>query len=67
MKGRKQGQKDILNLGELSSLLRQPQIPGNESSHLFRKEDLGTESRIMNLAQERYIKNKIIVTTKCNN
>lgn len=67
MKGRRWGQKDILNLGELLSLLRQPQIPGNESSHLLREEDLGTEARIMNLAEERYIKNKIIENTRCNN
>lgn len=67
MKERRWGQKEILNLSELLSLLRQPQIPGNESSHLFREEDLGTEARIMNLAQERYIKIKIIETTQCNN
>lgn len=67
MKGRRREQKDILNCGELSSLLRQTQIPGNERCHLFREEDWGTEARIMNLAQERYIKNKIIETTQCNN
>lgn len=63
----KEGGEGILNLGELLSLLRQPQIRGNESSHLFREEDLITEARIMNLAQGRCIKNKIIETTQCNN
>lgn len=67
MKGRRLRQKDILNLGELLSLLRPTQILGNESSHLFREEDLGTEARIMNLAQERCIKNKAIETTQGNN
>lgn len=37
------------------------------SSHLFREEDLSTEARIMNLAQERCIKNKAIETTQGNN